>query len=157
MTEDNNNLASGILKIFKDSPALLVIILVVYIFTTTISNKLDTINNTLMEQQITNEILLERLEQEAKDTEKFISQQEDMNNKLELIIDILTGKWKEELIMANEAWKQAEVQKCLNRGILTDSSWLYKTDEKVTVWMVCAMFNHLIDEMEEGNIQYALV
>jgi len=59
--------------------------------------------------------------------------------------------------MANEAWKQAEVQKCLNRGILTDSSWLYKTDEKVTVWMVCAMFNHLIDEMEEGNIQYALV
>jgi hypothetical protein len=92
MTEDNNNLASGILKIFKDSPALLVIILVVYIFTTTISNKLDTINNTLMEQQITNEILLERLEQEAKDTEKFISQQEDMNNKLELIIDILTGK-----------------------------------------------------------------
>jgi hypothetical protein len=88
MSNDNQeSTINGLLKVFTDSPALLVIVIIVYIFTTFIGNKLDTLNETLTRTLVEQESTLIRMEDEAKDTKIFIQKQEEILQKLNKILD----------------------------------------------------------------------
>ena len=78
------DIINKILVILKDSPTLVVIIVVVYLLTEIISSKLDTINSTLTDIHTSNVQVLERMASEADDTKDFVAIQSR-------ILDLLTN------------------------------------------------------------------
>ncbi len=87
--ENDNSTLHDFIKVFIDSPALLVIVIIVYIFTTVIGGKLDTLNDTLTENIQAQSLAIERFDDEAEDTLLFIEQQKEVLKELEELNDRL--------------------------------------------------------------------
>lgn len=80
-----------LLDTLKDSPHIIFSIIVVWIFATVISNKLDIINDTLTKIHTSNTLLVQRMQDEADDTKDFIKAQNDTLYNTNIIIDRLNN------------------------------------------------------------------
>jgi ABC-type protease/lipase transport system fused ATPase/permease subunit len=73
----------AILKLLKDAPALLFAIIICWLFTFVLGNKLDQTNEILLKISTDNAKLIDRMESEARQTDIFVEKQEETLRMLE--------------------------------------------------------------------------
>lgn len=54
----------------------------------------------------------------------------------------------------DKKWKQAEIQKCIDNGLLEDKNWINKYNDSIPVFAICKMINKLIDKSNKDIEQY---
>ena len=75
-----------LMEVLKETPSYLVIVIIVYLLSMTLGDKLDKINQTLVEIHITNQLVVAGFIDESEDTLAFVEEQKEINKKLDALL-----------------------------------------------------------------------